>query len=354
VTDKKLKILLLGDCRSFKLESYVPELKRQDCEVILASVENGALEHHQLNRRGPIKQLHYTFAAGQLRRLAIEIGPDIIEAHDGNYGYLAALALRNSKLPINICLLGPDIIIAPHKSIFHKIKTVFALSHAAGIVADSEYLLSETRKLAPPKQSMVAPFGIEERFLELHKKDYTLSQPLKVIVPRHQEKFYNNEFILRALAPLLESDKISLTFSTTGSLATEFKAKTKRLGCPNVIFYERMERQEFLKFMSSHDVYLTSALTDSSPVSLIDAMAMGLIPVIVDTPGVKEWLSESFALTFRQNDAEDLISAIGKIFENKVPDDIRTKNLGHVRQKAIFENYVTARIEHLKRLINNR
>jgi glycosyltransferase involved in cell wall biosynthesis len=95
---------------------------------------------------------------------------------------------------------------------------------------------------------------------------------------------------------------------------------------------------------------LTAALTDSSPVSLIDAMAMGLIPVIADTPGVKEWLEGSHALTFSQNNSNELVSVINQILENKILPEIRGQNLLHVKQKALFEKYVAARINLLKRL----
>ena len=350
VTENKLRILLLGDSRSFKLESYVPELRRQDCEVLLTSIENGTMEHFQLKRVGPIGQLHYTLAVPELRKLISRYRPDVVDAHDANYGYMAAMALKNSLIPFSVCLLGPDIVIVPKKSILHRLKTVFALRRADAVVADSQYLLGEAKKLSPLKLTMVAPFGIEERYLRFHKLDYTVSRPLKIIVPRHQEKVYNNEFILKSLAPLLKAGSITLTFADFGSMAGRLKSKVREWDCPNVQFYKRMERELFLRFMSGHDVYLSAALTDSSPVSLIDAMAMGLIPVIADTPGVKEWLEESHALTFLQNNSNALVAVINRILENKVVPEIRSQNLLHVRQNALFEKYVAARINLLKRL----
>ena len=348
----KLRILLLGDSRSFKLESYLPELRRQGCEVLLASVENGSLEHFQLKRRGPIRQLHYRLAVPELKQVISDFQPKVVDAHDANYGFMAAVALKTLSIPLSICLLGPDIIVVPQKSFLHRKKTVMALRRADAVIADSQYLLEEAMKLSSLKLSMVEPFGIEEKYLNLHKKKYELSIPLKIIIPRHQEKVYNNMFILNSLTPFLKEDIISLTFADFGSLAGELKEAVKKLDTPNVFFYSRKDRENFLKFMSEHDVYLTAALTDSSPVSLIDAMAMGLIPVVPNLPGISEWSENSGTLTFAQNNSDELTRAISIILEGKVDPHMRKRNLAKIKQKALFENYVHNRINLMKRLVD--
>lgn len=352
MNDKMLRILLLGDSRSFKLESYVPELRRQSCEVLLASVENGSLEHYQLKRRGPIRQFHYRLAVPELKQVISEFHPNIIDAHDANYGFMAAVALKSSSIPLSLCLLGPDIIIVPQKSFLHRMKTVLALRRANAVIADSQYLLEEAMKLSSLKSTMVEPFGIEEKYLNLHKSNYELSIPLKIIVPRHQEKVYNNKFILISLTPLLKEGLISLTFADFGSLAGDLKAAAKELDSPNVFFYPKKEKEAFLRFMSEHDVYLSAALTDSSPVSLIDAMAMGLIPIVPNLPGIREWSEGSGTLTYSQNDSDELMKAIGLVLKGKVDPEMRKRNLAKIRQKALFEKYVNKRINLMKNLVN--
>ena len=81
---KKLRILLLGDSRTFHIERYVPELRRQNCEILLASIEDGAIEHYQIKRLGPIRQFHYSLAAPELKRLISTYQPEIIDIQDAN------------------------------------------------------------------------------------------------------------------------------------------------------------------------------------------------------------------------------------------------------------------------------
>lgn len=354
VESDKLRVLVLADSRSFHIERYLPELRRQNCEVLLASLEAGRIEYFQLKWRGPIRQLHYRLAVPELRELLSNFKPDIVDAHFASgYGHLAALALRGISIPLVIQLWGSDILIVPQKSFLHKMKTVKALKSANAIVADSEYLLNEARKLAPLKQALVSPFGIEKRFLELHKKSYELSRPLKIIIPRPHETVYNNLFILQSLLPLVNARQITLTFPDFGSLVGEFKFNYRRLNVSGVSFYRKCEREEFLKLMSMHDVYLSASCSDSSPVSMIESMALGLIPVAAKIPGIEEWARDFGAFTFEQDNSAELVSVINKIIsEGDSLDVMRTNNLERVRQAAIYENNIAARVDLMKQLVN--
>jgi len=352
VNKEKLRILLLGDSRSFHIERYLPELRRQNCKVTLASVERGPVEHYHLKRRGPIKQLHYTLAAAQLKKLVAEYRPDIIDVQDANCGYMAALALKRSNIPLNLQILGSDILLVPRKSFLHRLKTVYALRRADAVTADSEYLLNEAEKLCPLKRTLIEPFGVEEKYLRLHKENCSISRPLKIIVPRLQDKVYNNLFIVKSLAELLQAGSITLTFQDLGLTARQFKSDVTALGFPGVHFYQRSDRDTFMNLMSQHDVYLSASLSDSSPVTLIEAMALGLIPVVADIPGVKEWAGNSAAFIYPANDSPALAAIISQIVKGDSENtEMRRRNLEKVKRRAIFENNVAARIEMMQKLV---
>jgi glycosyltransferase involved in cell wall biosynthesis len=354
VNKAKLRVLVLGDSRSFHLERYIPELKRQDCEVLLASLEAGKIEHYQLQWRGPIRQLHYRRAAPELRTLIEKFQPQVVDAHYASgYGHLAATALHDLTIPLVVELWGSDILVVSKKSFLHKRKTVTALKSADAVVSDSQYLVDEAGKLAAPARTLVEPFGIERKYLELHKKDYALSRPLKIIVPRPHEKIYNNLFILHSLSELLKEKKISLTFPDFGSLIDEFRTEIDILNCPGVNLYKKCERDPFLKMMSEHDVYLSAALSDSSPVSLIESMALGLIPIAANIPGIQEWSQNDQALTFTKDRSAQLSTVIKNVTDsNSTYAQMRACNLELVKTKALFENNVAARINLMRQLVS--
>lgn len=298
--------------------------------------------------------LHYIFSARQIRILIERFSPDVINAHYASgYGFTSALANRSYGLPLIVNLWGSDILIAPQKSILHRWKTVHALGAAEAVIGDSDFLVSAAELLAPLKMKQVIPWGIERRYLDHHKRDYDFNTPLKIIVPRFQEQVYNNLFIVRALAGLIVEGRVEVTFPGFGSLIDSFRKETRQLVGDRVRFYEKLPRSEFIKFMAGHDIYLSASKSDSSPVSLIEAMALGLLPVAADIPGIREWLNPRTGYLFRQDDRADLQSTIGNLLTGgDAHRSIREANLEIVKRKAIFEENVAEQIRLMRSLVS--
>lgn len=351
-----LKVLLLAKSSSFHTERFTAELRRQGCRVLVASLEQGDLHHFHLKPRGPHRIFHYLMAAVEIRRLINRFQPDIINPHyAAGYGFSAALANIGKRVPIVLNLWGGDILLAPKKSFLHKMKPSLALKAADCVVGDSQYLLMAAEKLSRLRVKQVIPWGIEKRYLAFHKQSYQFQKPLRIIVPRRHEKLYNNPFIVQSLAPLIREGKIEITFPDYGDLITDFRQETNRLVGNRVRFYDRKPRQEFLPFMAEHDLYLSASTTDSSPASLIEAMGLGLLPVVANIPGVREWLNPESGYLFRQNDPEDLKNLITTLLKKQDPhEQMRKNNLARVKREATFEENIAEQLTIMKRLAEGK
>lgn len=274
----------------------------------------------------------------------------MINAHFATgYGFVAALARVSPGVPIALNLWGSDILVAPQRSHWSRWKASVALRAASAVFADSEYLLDSATQLESIDRGEVIPWGIERTYLALHRPSYTLSTPLRVIVPRLHEPIYNNAFILKALVPLVKEGRACLTFPAFGSGFERFRREATAISGNGIRFYERLPRRDFLRFLAEHDVYLSAALSDSSPASLIEAMALGLIPVAADIPGVREWLTKETGFTFVQNDSESLCSVFHQLIaENDNHETIRRRNLEIVQARGVFEDNVAAQLAVMK------
>lgn len=331
-------------------------MRRQGCQVLVASLERGRLHHFHLSRHGPIRPLHYVLSIRQIRTLIRRFSPEAINAHYASgYGFTAALANRSYGIPIIINLWGSDILIASRKSALHRWKTAYALRAADSIVGDSDFLVSAAELLAPLKRKQVIPWGIERRYLEYHKRNYDFSTPLKIIVPRFQEHVYNNLFIVRALAGLIAEGRVEVTFPGFGSLIDSFRTETEQLIGDRLRFYQKMPRTEFLEYMAGHDIYLSASKSDSSPVSLIEAMALGLLPVAADIPGVREWLTPQSGYPFRPDDPAHLESIITDLLTGSDRHrSMREANLEMVTRRAIFEDNIAEQIRLMRSLVHRK
>jgi glycosyltransferase involved in cell wall biosynthesis len=352
VNNTQLRILVLANSDSFHTERFTAELRRQGCRVLLASLERGHPLHYHLKRRGPHHYFHYLLAAPEIRQLINRFRPDVVNSHfASDYGVVTRLATIGAKVPVVLNIWGSDILVLPRKSFLHKMKSAMALKAADCVIGDSQYLISAAEELASLQSKRVIPWGIEKRFLSFHKKSYTFQNPLRVIVPRTQEKLYNNLFIVESLAPLVCEGKIKITFTNFGSLAEDFRRQAQVLAPEGLRFYDKMPREAFLSFMASHDVYLSASTTDSSPASLIEAMALGLLPIAADIPGVREWLNSESGYLFKQHDSEDLRNLIIRLLRKQdTHEEMRKKNFARVKQEAVFEENIAeelAIMEHL-------
>lgn len=353
MTVKKLRVLLLADAGSVHTERFAGELKRQGCHVMTASLENGAMRYVHLKRMGPVKSFHYLLAVPQVKSIIKRFRPDVINAHYASgYGFIAARAAGDADIPVVLNLWGSDVLIVPDRSTQGRIKTKTALERADFVIGDSQYLIDRAEKLSSLRKREVIPWGIERKYLELHKASYEPGKPLKVITPRAHEEVYNNGLIVEALRPLVEAGEVELTFPDFGSRVGEFRGEAGDLLESGVTLYRKMTRPAFLKFLSEHDVFLSASRSDSSPASLIEAMALGLIPVAADIEGVREWLTVETGFVFEQDKPENLRAVIVKILEAADPcEDIRRRNLERVKSKAVFEENVARQIEIMAGLV---
>ncbi len=350
---KRLKVLILADSRSVHIERLVDEMVLQGCDVKVASLEKGTVNHITLKQKTPFKFLHYVLAKKQVMELLKEFQPDVINAHYATgYGFLAYSITKNyKKVSMILNLWGSDILQVPQKSFLHKYKAKKALSSANYVLGDSQYLIDKAKSIYDFCDYSVIPWGIEKKWLEVHKKDYTLSQPLKIIVPRPHEAVYNNYFIVESLKDLISSDKISLTFPGFGSQLETFKIKSQHLVGDKINFYEKKSREEYIKFLSRFDCYLSNSKSDSSPVSLIEVMALGLIPISADIEGVREWLTNENGFKYQVGDNQALEQIVEKIINiDDSFDSMRRSNFEKVKQSGIYEKNIHDHISVLKRV----
>ena len=350
MTDRKFRILLLADSRSFHIERLVAQLRRHDCRVLTASLERGSVHHYHLKAKLPIRPLSYFLAGGQIRAIAGRFNPDIIYAHFATgYGYAAARAVKSLTIPMVLNIWGSDILMADRPMTFRRHKARLALKRANHVFADSEYLLTAARRLFDNPNGDVIPWGVEREFLTFHKKDYGFHTPLKIIVPRAHEPVYGNLFIVTALAGLINDGKVQLTFPEFGSQAKSFSRGVQSLVGEKIQYYRKLPRREFIELMAQHDVYLSNSQSDSSPVSLIEAMALGLLPVAADIPGVREWLTAESGFSYPTGNAGALVEAIKDLVEgtNRF-ENMRARNLERVKAEALFEDNIGRQVEVMR------
>lgn len=235
----------------------------------------------------------------QVRRLVKKIEPDIMHAH--YIGVPAYLGIASGFHPLVLTAWGSDIMINPEQSILRRILTKYALKRVDGIISVSLALKEEIIKLgAAPNKIKVIPMGIDiQKFSRGLRKDALLREidivdsPV-VISVRNLEPIYDVETFIKAIPLVLrEVPNAKFIIGGTGKQRSYLESLAQTLGISGSIkFTGWISDSEFPSYLASSDVYVSTSLSDGTSVSLLEALACELAPVVTDIPANQPWVTD--------------------------------------------------------------
>ena len=287
-------MLLLGDARQVHLRRWALYFSRYGYDVLAVSLESGedfptAFRRIHVSETLP-DAVRYPLASLAVRRIARDFRPDVVSAHFvPNYGLIAALV---SDRPWVLSTWGSDIMTDPQKSAFHRRRVAFVLSRAAWVTSDADVMTERIRAFGVPAQRILTfPYGVDTG--AFRPASAPTSGP-RIVTNRKLEPVYSVETVIDAFAAVREAlpDAV-LTVGGDGSRASALRAQAERSPAAAAItFVGNVEHARMPSLLQSHHVYVSAAKSDTTSVSLLEAMACGLFPVVTDIPANREWLSD--------------------------------------------------------------
>lgn len=193
-------------------------------------------------------------------------------------------------------------------------KTVF--KNAFQNVAPSNYLKSEFEKYGF-QNVIYVPNSIE--IAKYHYKKRENIEP-KLLWVRAFASIYNPDMAIKVLSKLKEKyPNASLTMvgpdkdgsrTTTKILAEKFNLE--------VNFTGRLSKEDWWNLAENHDVFINTTHFDNTPVSVMEAMALGLPVVSTNVGGIPFLVkNNSTALLVNDNDVDEMVTSIQRLLENQ-------------------------------------
>jgi len=305
-------------------------LRAHDC--LLLSLERGGgftcpVVH--LRRSGALPRfLRYTLAVPAASRLLRDFGPDLVNAHFlPNYGWMAAvLGVR----PLVLTTLGSDILLVPRRTALHRWRTRYVLARCDRVTADAEML---ARALAgfgvAAERILTVPFGVEtERFAAAPERP---GRPVVVLSTRRLERIYDVGTLVRAFALLPGVVRAAMELRIAGAGAQEGALRRTPLD-PPARFLGWLAPPALDRELAAAHIYVSASRSDSTSVSLLEAMAAGCLPVVSDIPGNREWVRDGEnGLLFACGDA----AALAACLERAAADDALRTRAGDLNRDIV-------------------
>jgi glycosyltransferase involved in cell wall biosynthesis len=330
-----MKIAMLANAAVIHTGRWIEWFRARGHEVELWSLEPGPapLRAHALPRAPLPGALRYPLAVPALRRALARFRPDIVNAHYvPNYGLAGALAGRH---PLVIAAWGSDLLIDPRRDALRRARARFVLSRADHVIADSENLAAAARALGVPNQRVSAiPWGVDlERFAPASARE-----PGLVLSTRMHEPLYDLPVVIRGVARARRSrPDLHLAIAGDGSRRAEIEALAARELPPGAWqMLGRLAPEALAAWLGRAELYVAAARSDSTSVSLLEAMASGAIPIVTDLEGNREWVSNGVgARLFAAGDEVSLAGAIEEALARPAwCDAARRRNRRTVEERA--------------------
>jgi glycosyltransferase involved in cell wall biosynthesis len=328
----------MGDARQVHLRRWAVYFDAAGYDVLTFSLEEPAGAYPGAGATASMPTwlpdaLRYPLAAVTVRRLVARFDPDVVNAHFvPNYGLIASLA---GRAPWVLSTWGSDIMTDPDKSPFHMWRTRRVLASASWVTSDARVMSERLQRLGvAPERILTFPYGVDtDRFRPSGEPH---ADGPRVVTNRKLEAVYSVSTVIDAFAAVHEVfPEASLTVAGDGSERTELgRRAAQSVAASAITFVGGVDHERMPALLAENQVYVSASLSDTTSVSLLEAMATGLFPVVSDIPANREWV------THGEN---------GMLFPAGRPVDLATSIIEAWRDPALRARACSANLELVRK-----
>ncbi len=144
---------------------------------------------------------------------------------------------------------------------------------------------------------VVFPMGVSDQFFRSGKKTQPRPQgdgTVIVVSTRHLLPLYNVECLIRAIPHVLSrSKRVLFLVANDGERRAVLESMVRKMKLlPWVRFLGSIPHGQMPALLNCSDIYVSTSPADGTSVSLLEAMACGLFPVVTNIPANREWIQD--------------------------------------------------------------
>ena len=352
------KILFLAHTQSIHTKRWVEFFIDNGWEVhiisfhpdVIAGAANYYLNVGKISESG--NNLKYLRKLHQILLLTYRIRPEIINAHYmTSFGLLAYLTFYRK---ICLTLQGSDVFVYSirnrlyrffSKRMLRRAVHIFSVSNAMTKFICSEFNLDAAK-------ITTIQYGVDTELFRI----------LKPIEERKYTFFTNRAFIQNSNYPLildvmhrLKSENINYSMQIVGSgpLKEHIKTLLEQYDLLDCVFLnDAVKQEELVGLLNDAKFYISFTSSDGTPLSLFEACACGLYPILSANDANKEWLDKGLkGECVNLADPDELVNSIKrsmrttdhKLYQSYNSEFVR-KNMSYAHNMAVIEKIIASLI----------
>lgn len=242
-------------------------------------------------------EYYQRFAA--LRQILKDVQPEVVVA--GPVQTSAFLVALTQYQPLITMSWGSDLLVHADESHRMMARTRFTLRNSSAVFGDCDAVRQKVHSLTEISDERIVtfPWGIDLKDFTPDKSASAIRESLGwqqnavLISTRSWEPLYSIDVLVRAFARLRESHpEARLILLGDGSESQKILRLISDLGLEDFIHAPgRIGYESSAAYFRAADLYVSSALSDGTSISLLEAMATGLPAVVTDSYGNREWVT---------------------------------------------------------------
>jgi glycosyltransferase involved in cell wall biosynthesis len=320
-----MRIAFLGDGSLGHVQRWAGYFQERGHDVLLISFEDVsgcAFPARRIRKLLPTKLAGYAAALGTVKKELGLFGPDLVNAiYAGGYGFIGA---QSGYRPLVVSAIGSDMLVDYPSSFVHRLQIEYALKCASLVTTDAESLSdSVVHAGVEPSRIVEIYFGIDPSLFNREGRPGREEGPLRIVSTRNLHPVYRIDTLVDAFAGLLERIDARLVICGDGPGRSALESRAAGLGAAErIIFAGSLDPQSIAVELKRADIYVSTSSSDSTSVSLLEAMACGAVPIVTDLAANREWVRDGVSgMLFRTGDGAALASAILSLHEDRVRAD---------------------------------
>ena len=274
----------------------------------------------------------------EIKKIVDALEPKYMNAHYiSSYGVLAALVKRNNlQLKLIQSAWGSDVLVTPFESRIKRAFTKFALQYADLITSDSFYMSDKIIEISGNEAIETFAFGLESVVMD----DDVAKDENLIFSNRALSGNYNINTIIRWFAGL-ETRDLKLVIANDGVQKKELEELCISLDVSQQVkFVGFLRKDEQDALYKKAKYYISIPSSDSTAVSLLEAMAFGCYPIVSNLPANREWILDECNGSF----------FVGDMPLPVVDENVRNINKKIINKKAIFSKSIKKYIDRLEEI----
>ena len=171
----------------------------------------------------------------------------------------------------------------------------------------------------------------------------TVTRPVKLIFVGRLVPYKGADMLLHAAAPLIRDGSVTVDILGDGSQMPQLReiVAAEKLGV-GVRFVGRVKHEELQSWLANSDLFTFPSVGEFGGAVVLEAMAVGTVPVVVDYGGPSELVTSTTGFRITIGSRAKIITELRQLLAELVADPRRIDACSEPTRQRVFSNFTWA------------